>query len=106
MWLCSGGLPQRRLACAFRKVVKDIRRELDAQAAGTAARSRARRAAAPSGRRETLKAGQIRKPGQFGRTLRSKTILATGRAMDKNRERAICRAKLSDVQRDVAQTDP
>jgi hypothetical protein len=40
----------------IRKVVKDIRRELETQAGGTSARSRARKAAAPSGQKATPKA--------------------------------------------------
>ncbi|WP_245504423.1 toll/interleukin-1 receptor domain-containing protein [Lichenihabitans psoromatis] len=46
----------------IRKVVKDIRKELVAQTAETAARSRARKAAAPSGRKATLKVGPGPKP--------------------------------------------
>lgn len=42
----------------IRKVVKDIRRELEAEAAGTAARFRERKAAAPSGRKVTPKTGR------------------------------------------------
>ncbi len=46
----------------IRKVVKDIRRELEARAAETAARSRVRRAAAPSGQKTTRKVGPGPKP--------------------------------------------
>lgn len=51
----------------IRKVVKDIRRDLKGQAAGAAAGLRARKAAAPNGRKPTPKAGPEPRPPRASR---------------------------------------